>query len=72
MGVQLLSMMSSWKVEADAHPDLLVAYHASFDKDPRIDGLDRGGIEAPRTPEPMPPTLRFSLSTGVGKLELAE
>jgi len=37
-----------------------------------IEGLDRGGIDAPDPPEPMPPTLRFTLSTGMGKLELAE
>jgi Domain of unknown function (DUF4136) len=30
------------KVEASAHPDLLVAYHATFDKDLRITGFSSG------------------------------
>jgi hypothetical protein len=37
-----------------------------------LEGLDLGGIEAPTVPELTPPTLRFSVSTGMGRLELSD
>jgi hypothetical protein len=37
-----------------------------------MEGLDLGEIEAPTVPELTPPTLRFSVSTRMGKLELSD
>jgi hypothetical protein len=37
-----------------------------------MEGLDLGGIEARVAPELQPPTLTFSLSTSMGKLELSD
>jgi hypothetical protein len=37
-----------------------------------FEGLEGRGIEAPGTPEPKLPTLRFSVSTGVGWLEFSD
>ncbi len=37
-----------------------------------LEGLDLGGIEARVEPELQPPTLTFSLSTGMGTLELSD
>jgi hypothetical protein len=37
-----------------------------------LEGLDLGGIEPPTLPEVKPPTLRFSVSTSRGKLELSD
>lgn len=37
-----------------------------------LEGLDLGGIEAPVDPELQPPTLTFSMSTGLGTLELSD
>ena len=36
-----------------------------------LEGLQRRGIEARAVPEPKPPTLRFTVSTGIGRLEFA-
>jgi hypothetical protein len=37
-----------------------------------LEGLDRRGVEAPDAPELNLPTLRFSVSTGLGKLEFSD
>jgi hypothetical protein len=37
-----------------------------------LEGLDRHGVEAPGAPELNLPTLRFSVSTGVGRLEFSD
>jgi hypothetical protein len=37
-----------------------------------MEGLDLGAIKAPTAPELKPPTLRFSVSTGMGWLEFSD
>jgi hypothetical protein len=37
-----------------------------------LDGLDRGGIEAPGEPELKPPTLRFTTSSAMGELNFVD
>lgn len=37
-----------------------------------MEGLDLGWIDVPAIPEPESPTLTFSVSTGLGRLELSD